>query len=156
MKITVEEMQRFVAGELSLRSRIAYTALLLAALGMTILAGSLWLTEPSLPVRTQIAFAAMVAIGLSWVAYASWVLTRKRVLLAGHRVIATRMAIAFSALFVLGSALIRQWPATALGAVMLVVAIAMLIGARRRFAQLTERRRELEQQLQQSAGVLAG
>jgi hypothetical protein len=147
MKPSVEEMQQLVNGELSLGSRVGYTALLLVALGMAGAVGSLWLTEPSLPARTQVAFGAIVVIGVSWVAYAAWVLTRRRVLLAGHRVIATRMAVAFSALFVAGALAVRMVAAAAFGALMLAVAIAMLLHARSRFAQLMERRRALERSL---------
>jgi hypothetical protein len=153
--LSVVEMQRLISGELSLRSRLGYTALLLVALGMTAAIASLWLTEPALPLRTHIAFAAMVGIGLSWTAYAGWVLTRRRVLLAGHRVIAARMAVTFTATFMLGSAALGIWSsvgraafaATGLGALMLMVAAAMLFSARRRFDDLMQRRRRLEQEL---------
>ncbi|HEY0140831.1 MAG TPA: transmembrane transport protein [Thermoanaerobaculia bacterium] len=143
-KVSVEEMQRIVAGELSLRSRIAYAALLLVALLMAGGIASLLLTEEGLPRRTEIAFAVLIVIGLSWVAYAAWVLTRRRVLLAGHRIIAARMAIAFTSVFVVGAMLLAMWPAAIFGAVLLIVAVAMLLHARKRFAQLLQRRRELE------------
>ncbi len=154
-KVSVVEMQRLINGELSLRSRLGHTALLLVALAMTVVIASLWLTEPSLPVRTQIAFGVMVGIGLSWVAYAAWVLTRRRVLLAGHRVIAARMAVTFTTVFVLGSVALGIWSpvgrpafaAAGLGALMLMVAVAMLLSARRRFAELMQRRRVLELEL---------
>lgn len=158
-KLSVAEMQRLIAGELSLPARLGHTALLLVALAMTAVIGSLWLTEPSLPVRTQAAFAVMGAIGLSWVAYAAWVLTRRRVLLAGHRIIAARMAVAFTTIFAAGSLALGLWStagnaaygAAATGAVMLAAAIAMLLSARRRFAALMQRRRELEGELSQAA-----
>lgn len=158
-KLSVTEMQRLIAGELSLPSRLGYTALLLFALAMTVVVGSLWLTEPSLPLRTQAAFAVMAAIGLAWVAYAAWVLTRRRVLLAGHRIIAARMAVAFTTVFIAGSLALGLWSAAgpaayaaaATGAVMLAVAIGMLLSARRRFATLMQRRDELERELSQAA-----
>src|SRR6266542_6921921 len=92
-------IQRLADVELSLRSRLGYVALLLAALMMTGVVGALWLTEPALPLRTQIGFALMVVIGLSWVAFALRVLTSRRMLLARHRIVAGRMAVAFTALF---------------------------------------------------------
>jgi len=147
MKPSVEEMQRMMNEELSLRSRIGYTALLLVGLGGAVAIGSLLLTEPSLPARTQVAFALLVAIGLSWAAFATWVLTKRRVLLAGHRIVAGRMAVAFSALFVAGTIALRMYAAAVFGAVLAIVAIAMLVHARRRFAQLMERRRVLERSL---------
>ena len=153
--VSVQEMQRLLSAELSLRSRVGYTALLLLALAMTIVVASLWLTEPTLVPRTQIAFAAMIAIGLSWVAYAVWVLTRRRVLLAGHRILSARMAVVFSALFVIGFVAIglsdherrAAFTAAGLGVFMLAAAIGLLIRARRQFARLLERRRVLELEL---------
>ena len=147
MKPSVEEMQRRMSTELSVRSRVAHTALLLVSLFVTVAIGSLWLTEPSLPVRTHVSFAVIVAIGLSWVVFAWWVLTRRQVLLAGHQVIAARMAVAFCAVFVAGALAMggrAGYAAAGTGVVLLVVAIAMLISARRRFHELIERRRALE------------
>jgi hypothetical protein len=68
-------MRHLLDAELSGRSRIAYVALLLASSAMTIVVASLWLTEPSLPSRTQAAFLLMTVIGLSWVSLFVWVLT---------------------------------------------------------------------------------
>jgi len=144
MNVSVADMQKLIAGELSLRSRVAYTALLLVALGVAVVVGSLLLTEPSLPQRTEVAFAVIIAIALSWVAYASWVLTRRQVLFAGHRIVAGRMAVAFSALFVAGCLAVRMMAAAGLGALMLAIAIGILITARQRFRALMERRRALE------------
>ena len=153
--VSKEEMQRLVSAELSLRSRIGYTALLLVALAMTVAIASLWITEPALVLRTQIAFAVMTAIGLSWVGYAAWVLTHRRVLLAGHQILAARMAVTFSALFVAGFAAIglsdpeqrAALLAAGFGVLWLVVAIGMLLRARKEFARLLERRRVLELEL---------
>jgi predicted amidohydrolase len=157
-KIPVEEMQRLIAGELSLPARVAYTALLLVALAMTVVVGSLWLTEPSLPARTQASFAVLAAIGTAWVGYAVWVLTRRRVLLAGHRIIAARMAVAFTTVFAAGSLVLAIWGsagraaygAAGTGVVMLAVAIGMLLSSRRRFEGLMQRRRALEAELARS------
>ncbi|HYK00735.1 MAG TPA: hypothetical protein VE974_03205 [Thermoanaerobaculia bacterium] len=157
-KLSVAEMQRLIAGELSLPARLAYTALLVVSLAMTGVLGSLWLTEPSLPLRTQIAFGTMLAIAVSWIAYAAWVLARRRVLLAGHRIIAARMAVAFTTIFAAGSLALALWStvgraaygAAGTGVVMLVVALGMLLSARRRFETLRQRRRELELELSQA------
>lgn len=157
--VSVQEMQRLMSAELSLRSRLGYTALLLLALAMTIVIASLWLTEPTLPARTQIAFAAMIAIGLSWIAYAVWVLTHRRVLLAGHRILAARMAVVFSAVFIIGFVAIglsdheqrAAFTAAGLGVFMLAAAIGLLIRARTQFARLLERRRVLELELRRTS-----
>jgi len=115
-------------------------------------------TEPSLPLRTRIAFATMLAIALSWVAYATWVLTRRRVLLAGHRIIAARMAVAFTTIFTTASFAAALWSpagpaaygASGTGVAMLVVALGILLSARRRFETLMQRRDALERELSQT------
>lgn len=151
-RVSVEEMRRLLAGELSLRARLAHVALLLVALAMAVAVGSLWLTEPELPVRTHVGFALVVVIAIAWVGYAAWVLSRRRVLLAGHRVVASRMAVGFNALFVFATLALGYWgppsrapyAAASLGLLMLAAAVALHAQARRRFARLLERRRELE------------
>jgi hypothetical protein len=148
-------MQRFLAAELSFRARLAYVGLLLLASAMAVAVGSLLLTEPALPARTTIGFLAIVAIALCWVAYATWVLRRRRVLLAGHRIVAARMAVVFCSLFVAGALALGWWgpparapfAAAALGGAMLGCALVLLVRARRRFALLLARRRELERLL---------
>ncbi len=148
------ELLRLADTELSLRSRLAHVALLLVSLMMTGVVGSLWLTEPALPQRTQLAFAVMTAIGLSWAAFALWVLRSRRVLLARHRIVAGRMAVAFTALYVIGALTAgyqsgerAAWAAAAVGVVMLAGAIALLAYAHREFARLMARRRVLEREL---------
>ncbi len=147
MKISVAAMQDRAARELALPSRLGYTALLVGALGMAGLTGSLWATEPSLPGRTQAAFAACVGIGLAWAGFAGWVLAKKRVLFANHRIYAARMATAFSGLFLVGSIVLRDdlgVGAIATSTVLFAVAGAALVMAHRRFSRLVERRRALE------------
>ena len=98
--------------------------------------------------------ALMVVIGLSWVAFALRVLTRRRVLLARHRVVAGRLAVTFTALFALGALAVgyqtgraAPYGAAAAGFVLLAAAVAILVQANRTFARLTERRRTLEREL---------
>ena len=148
------ELRRLTVLELSRRARAGYVCLLLGSSAMTAVVGALLLTEPSLPRRTSIALAVMVAIGLSWVGFAAWVLTRKRILLGKDRIVAGRMAVAFSGIFVLGclvaaamTAAAAAVAAMALGLVMLGVAAWMSIRAGRQFAHLTRRRQELEREL---------
>jgi len=45
----------------------------------------------------------MIAAGLSWAAFALWVLARRRMLLARHGIVAGRMAVTFTALFLAGA-----------------------------------------------------
>lgn len=132
--------------ELSLPARIGHGLLLLAALGMTVAIGSLWLTEPALPPHTRFAFAAMMPIGAAWVIYAGWVLARRRVLFARHRIVAGRMALLFASLFTVGALALgvamrspAGFVAALLGCGMVAAAVAMLIAAHRRVAALTSR-----------------
>jgi O-antigen/teichoic acid export membrane protein len=154
-----DALRRLADAELSTAARVGYVALLLAALIMTVVVGSLWATEPELPSRTRLAFAMMTGIGLAWAAFAGWVLRRRRVLLAGHRIVAGRMAVACTAFFVAGALLVgwtsgerAAFAAAAVGGVMLAAAVAILVRAHRDFARLSERRRELERRLGREVG----
>jgi hypothetical protein len=154
-KTTVEAMQRMVAAELSLPSRFGYTALLLAAATVTTLVAALWLTEPVLPVRARLGFAAIIAIGSCWMVFAIWVLTHRRVLLGRDRTIAAGMSVTFCAVFAIGFAALGYWggvgriayTAAGTGLVMLVIALALFARARRQVAALTARRLQLEREI---------
>jgi len=97
------DLRQLTALELSLPSRLRYVALLLGASTMSAIVIALLVTEPKLPVRTSVALGVMAVIGVSWIVFAAWVLTRKRVLLGSHRIIAGRLAVVFSAVFVIGA-----------------------------------------------------
>ena len=93
-------------------------------------------------------------IGASWIGFAVWVLSRTRVLLGRHRVVAARMAVAFSAVFCLGAVAVgyatssrSAFAAAAMGVVMIAIGSGLLIRARRHVDQLSTRRDELERQL---------
>ena len=100
---SLHEVRQLADGELSLKARLGYVALLLVASGMTTVILSLWLTEAALPLRTQAAFGVMSLIGASWTAFSAWALATRRPLFARDRVIAGRMAVAFTALFLAGA-----------------------------------------------------
>ena len=148
------DLRRLTVLELSLPARLGYTALLLAASAMTAIVGALLLTEPELPRRTSFALAILTGIGLSWAGFATWVLTQKRILLGRQRIVAGRLALSFSGVFTAGALLVgystgsrAALAAAALGAVMVLVALALLVRATRAFAQLSKRREALEKQL---------
>jgi hypothetical protein len=154
--LTIAQVQDMVRRELSMPKRITYLFLLLLTLTGAGLIGSLWLTEPGpLPLRTHLAFGALVAINLAWSALFGWIVTRRKVLFAVHQVIAGWMAVAFCGIFLLFGALIAisRGNATALFAVGLVgiamvfVAIMILKRARHRRQLLIARRNELSVQL---------
>jgi len=154
MKPEARSMKSVLAmagAELSLKARLGYVGLLLVSAAMTVVVLSLWFSEASLPPRTQLAFAAMSAIGVSWMALAGWALRARRPLYARDRVIAGGLAVAFSALFAAGclAAVVMAGGAAAYGAlgtgaVMLAGALVALVKARRRFSRLSIRRREIE------------
>ena len=148
------DLRQLTALELSLPSRLRYVALLLGASTMSAIVIALLVTEPKLPVRTSVALGVMAVIGVSWIVFAAWVLTRKRVLLGSHRIIAGRLAVVFSAVFVIGALSVglttsqaSPFAAAAMGAVMLSVAVTMLARAKRQFVQLSKRRDELQRLL---------
>jgi len=158
--LSAADIQRVVAAELGLPSRLGYTLLLLASLAGVGVIVALLVTEPALPARTRIAFALIIAIGLSWAAFATWVLARRHVMLAGHHVVAARMAVAFTSLFTLGGSIIAAvagkrdtaYTIVGVGLTMLTVAIVRLVRARRRVAALSKRRAALERQLAENTG----
>jgi hypothetical protein len=147
-------LPRLLDTELSRPSRLGHVALLLVSMAMTVVVVSLWLTEPALPVRTRVAFGAMIAIGMAWMVFAGWVLTTRRVLLGRDSVVAGRLAVTFTAVFVAGALLVgysaggrAPFAAAAIGVGLLGVAVALLVRARRRVAALTARRDLLEREL---------
>jgi hypothetical protein len=151
-------LQRLLDTELSLPSRLGYVALLLAALTMTAVVAALWVTEPVLPLRAQIGFALMVAMGSSWIVFAIWALTHRRILFARHQIVAGRMAVTFTTVFLLGTLVVgystgrpEAYKATAVGLVLLGMAVAVLVRARRAFARLVSRRDALARELGRSA-----
>lgn len=146
MSINPERIRARVRAELSMPVRLGYAALAAAGLSMTGLVLSLVLTEPALPARTQVAFLLIAAAGLAWASHAVWVLRRRRVLLAHHRVRAAQLAVAICAVFFLGALVVdeaRGFAALANG-VMTMGAAVWYLQARRRRAVLEARRRELE------------
>jgi hypothetical protein len=149
-----DDLRQLTALELSLPSRLRYVALLLAASTMSAIVIALLVTELKLPVRTSVVLGIMAVIGVSWMIFAAWVLTRKRVLLGSHRIVAGRLAVVFSTVFVIGALSVglttsnaSPFAAAAMGAVMLSVAVTMLARAKRQFAQLSKRRDELQRLL---------
>lgn len=155
------EVQRLLSAETALPSRLRYGALLLAGLAAATITGSLLATEPGLPARTRIAFGVMTGIGLAWAAYAVWVLSRRHVLLASHRIVAGRMAVAFTSMFTAGALAVAlladggpaAFAAAGVGLLMLAVAGLTLAHAHQLVARLTARRDAIEQQLAASAGT---
>lgn len=150
-----DDLRRLTALELSLPSRLRYLALLLAASAMTAIVIALLVTEPGLPTRTSVALGVMAVMGASWMTFAAWVLTRKRVLLGSHRIVAGRLAVIFSMVFVLGALSVglttssgSPFMAAAIGAVMLSVAVTVFARAKRQFDHLSKRRDELQRLLE--------
>lgn len=137
---------------LSLPRRVGHLVAGLGGLTTAAIVGLLWATEPGvLPVRTRLAFAAVIGIGLTWTGFAGWALAR-RPLFALDRVIAAWLAVTFSTLFALGMmtiAVSRAGTAVVLacggvGATLTVAAGTMLARARAHRRTLLARRDELE------------
>jgi hypothetical protein len=151
------DLPRLLDAELSRPSRFRHVALLLGSLTMTIIVVSLWLTEPALPTRTQAAFGLMIVIGLSWAAFAVWVLIARRTLLGRDSIVAGRMAVSFTTMFIVGALTLgymnggtAPYAAAAMGLGLLAAAVALLVRAQRRVTALTTRREALERELGRS------
>jgi len=147
-------IERLARTELSLGARLAHVLLALVASALTIVVASLWLTEPSLPLRTSVAFALMTVIGLSWTAYSVWVLTARRVMFARQRVVAGRVAVTFCGVFSLGCVTLAAvtdargaWPAFAMSVALLAIALGVWRRAESAHASLLARRATLERTL---------
>jgi hypothetical protein len=140
--------------ELSRASRLGQVTLLLAFVVMVGIIGLLGITEPSLPSRARVVFAVIIAIGVFGTVSALWALSNRRALLAWHRVIGCRVAVALAAMNVLGASIIgfvKGIPAAfvvaGFGVILLCGTIALLRQANRQLAALTARRHALAQQL---------
>ena len=147
--MTIQEAKRYLQSEASLTRRMIYAALLLLDVGMLVLLTALWSTEPTLPLRTHVAFGSMVTVAVAWSVFFGWVLLRRRPLLALDRVVAGRLALGATTLFLLGgmaiAALRGHWPGMLLVALvggMFVAAAAVVLVRAVRTRRLLERRRE--------------
>jgi hypothetical protein len=143
--------ERIIRGT-SLRRRIGYLVTGMGGLAGATLVGLLWVTEPTaLPVRTQVAFAVFVIVGLAWTGYAVWALAR-RPLFALDRIVAATLALTFSASTTAGAvalAMARGGVASVVAAVGLglgltYVSAVILTRARQHRRALIARLRELE------------
>jgi hypothetical protein len=154
---SVSEIQRMAAAHLSTRARAGYVTLLLVSATMAVMLGSLWLTEPRLPLRTHVAFGLIVAVAISWTGFALWVLTRRRVLFGVDRLVAARMALLFSVVSAASLLAAAHWSAAGRMAFaaglaeipLCALAAALLVRAQRRVRALSRRKQEIEQQLAQ-------
>lgn len=148
------QLRALTAHTLSPAARYAHVAVLLLALIMCALIGSLLATEPALPGRTQGAFGVMLVIGAAWVGYAAWVLGSRKTLLANQRVVAGCMAVGFtgtffacSAVAVLISGSTMALAAATAGGALLACALGVLVSATNNAARLRALQRVLEGQL---------
>lgn len=107
--------------------------------------------EKGLPARTQLAFAAMILVGLAWGGLAAWTVTR-RPLFALDRVIAAWLSVTFSTLMTIGTVAVALTRGSTTGVVvagivgpfLIAAACLLLIRARSYRTRLVTRRRELE------------
>ena len=149
------ELRRLNERALSTRERMFHVLLLLVATAMTVVLAALLLTEPALPARTAFAFWVMTGMGLAWMAYAAWVLARRRTLQLRHRVRAGQMAVAFTTIFA-AAAWIIAWAtedrtaylAAGVGTLLWAVAWIPLGRAQQRVKELEQRKQTLQQRLQ--------
>lgn len=142
--------------ELALPSRLGHTLLLLLAIAMGCVFALLLISEPALPLRTRTAFVGGLGVAIAWAVFAVWVLTRRRVLYAQHRVIAARLAMLVAAVSTGGAIVVVRsgalgYAALWTSAVLLLIAVLVHQQALRRVAALQRRRDALQQALAQAA-----
>ena len=121
-----DDVRRMLRAELSFRRRAAYLAALLLTTTFAIALLSLWLTEPHLPARTHVAFALLVMINMGWSALCAWALAQRKVLYARQGVMAGRLAVLWSAVFVVG-AVAAGYASGRAGAGLLAALLGMLL-----------------------------
>lgn len=144
-----QQLLRLIDAELSPRARLLTTAMLLFALIVTAVVAALLLTEPALPLRTQLAFGLIVLAGLAWSGHFGRTLLHRRTSYLSHRVASTTLAAGVTAAFVLAAVLLA-WleptqrsvalTAAAIAAPWLLLAIALRARATRQLRQLRARR----------------
>ncbi|AZM58818.1 MULTISPECIES: transmembrane transport protein [unclassified Streptomyces] len=149
-----ERLERVLATEVSLRSRLRHVAVGLAGgCGAAVIA-VLWATEPHAPPpRTRVVFAGLIAVGLAWAVFAGWVLSRRRPLFARDRVLSARIALAATVVTAsagVALAAVRGGTAglvatTTGGVVLTAAAMITLVRARRRRRELLRLRDALRQ-----------
>ena len=122
--ISAEDTIAGLQDSLSLRLRVRSLVQLCGAGAVVVLVAALWLTEDGLPVRTQLAFAAVVLVGIVVMVRAAQVLRRRGRLFAKDRVIASWIASGFAVLLAIGLALAGQ---AALGVPFVLVTLATVV-----------------------------
>ncbi|MEX1005419.1 MAG: transmembrane transport protein [Acidimicrobiia bacterium] len=148
---STDEVLAVLDRELSWSDRLRYLAVGLAGLVVAAISASLWATEPALPLRTRLAFAGIVLLGVAWMALAAYVLTRRRPLYGTDRVLATGLAVVATSLVGIATTVIAGirggvLPGLIAGAVttaFVVTSAVLHLAARRRRDALLARRREL-------------
>jgi hypothetical protein len=152
MKVTTSEMQERIRREVAMPSRLRYAALLTASIIMGAGMVSLLATEPALPERTRYAFAGMLLMAVGWASVAAWVLLRRRVLFGRQRVIASRLACVITVAAFGGSVVVRAhlgMGAVVTSGVLVVVAVALLVGSRRHVRKLDALVRDIDRHVGQ-------
>ncbi|WP_331771723.1 transmembrane transport protein (plasmid) [Embleya sp. NBC_00888] len=90
-----ESLERAITAETSLRARMPHVAVGLASGRGAAFVALLRATEPgALPVRTRIAFGALIPVGSAWAVFAARALTERRPLYGHDRVLAASIALA--------------------------------------------------------------
>lgn len=140
-----EDLERLLAAEVSLRSRMGHLAVGLAGGCVAALIAVLWATEPDpLPARTRAAFAGLIVIGLAWAVFAGWVLSRRRPLFARDKVLGAWLALmATAASGVAGTALAAARASTSMALTTALVGLSLIAAAATLLARAQSRRREL-------------
>lgn len=141
-----------IARELGPRPRARHGLGLLTTVTAAVALLTLWATEPALPLRTQLAFGALLGLDLVWAAFFARVLFYKQAWFGHPRVEATTIGLGASLLwlvFAVGVVVTRDawpmgWAAIATAASFVVLAGALRHQAVREVERLRGLARELE------------
>ena len=150
-----QALARITQEELTRNERYGHVVLSMVGGVVGVALISLVVTEPYLRQRALAALLVMAGIGLAWAAYGVGVLMRHRPLLANREIVAGRMSLFFCALFTLGALMmgwsVRHKPvftgAVGWGLTMTAIALALLVRAHLRRANLRALRARLEAEL---------
>lgn len=137
---------------LSSPARYFHVAVLVLALIMCSLLGALLVTETDLPGRTQLAFSAMLALGMGWAVYAGWALASRCTLLVYQQVVAGWMAVGGTGAFFVCSAAAAFAGSSTLALIAMVIAGTMLAGALAILGRALRKKRELRALKEHLAG----
>ncbi|WP_205474529.1 hypothetical protein [Nocardioides sp. SYSU D00038] len=91
--LSVDVLTGRLRNELTPRRRLRGAVPLILGSSGGVALGSLWVTEPGLPARTDVAFGVLLVACVAWAVYGGWLVLHRAPLFARERVIAGWIAV---------------------------------------------------------------